>query len=305
MEHRLIAAVFPGQGSQAIGMAQDFYQNSQAAKEILDRAELALPGLLEIMWQGPKESLTLTENQQPALVAAGAAAFAAYKEAKGKSPSFAAGHSLGEYTAHVASGALAIEDAVVLVNKRGKYMQEAVAEGVGAMAAILKTDNKTIEEVCKNTAGVVEIANYNSAGQTVISGEKQAVEAASEKLKSLKARAIPLKVSAPFHCSLMQSAADKLTKDLEKIEFKQASFPVISNVKAEIIQSPDEINKLLAQQVTASVRWLETIQNLDSLGVTSYYEFGSGKVLTGLIKRILKDAQAFSITEMANLEEVI
>ena len=305
MEHRLIAAVFPGQGSQAIGMAKDFYQNSQAAKEILDRAELALPGLLEIMWQGPKESLTLTENQQPALVAAGAAAFAAYKEAKGKSPSFAAGHSLGEYTAHVASGALTIEDAVVLVNKRGKYMQEAVAEGVGAMAAILKTDNKTIEEVCKNTAGVVEIANYNSAGQTVISGEKQAVEAASEKLKSLKARAIPLKVSAPFHCSLMQSAADKLTKDLEKIEFKQADFPVISNVKAEIIKSPNQINELLAQQVTASVRWLETIQNLDSLGVTSYYEFGSGKVLTGLIKRILKDAQAFSITEMANLEEVI
>ncbi|HHO55181.1 MAG TPA: ACP S-malonyltransferase, partial [Trueperaceae bacterium] len=234
-----------------------------------------------------------------------AAAFAAYKEAKGKSPSFAAGHSLGEYTAHVASGALTIEDAVVLVNKRGKYMQEAVAEGVGAMAAILKTDNKTIEEVCKNTAGVVEIANYNSDGQTVISGEKQAVEAASEKLKSLKARAIPLKVSAPFHCSLMQSAADKLTKDLEKIEFKQADFPVISNVKAEIIKSPNQINELLAQQVTASVRWLETIQNLDSLGVTSYYEFGSGKVLTGLIKRILKDAQAFSITEMANLEEVI
>ena len=143
------------------------------------------------------------------------------------------------------------------------------------------------------------------AHQTVISGEKQAVEAAVENLKLLKARAIPLKVSAPFHCSLMQNAADKLAKDLEKIEFKKADFPVISNVKAEIIKNPSEINELLARQVTASVRWLETIQNLNSLGVNKYYEFGSGKVLTGLVKRILKDAQAFSITDMANLMEVV
>lgn len=301
----MLAALFPGQGSQVIGMAEDFYKNSRAAKEVLDRADSALTGLLEIMWQGPKEKLTLTENQQPALVAAGAAAFAAYKEANGIRPNFAAGHSLGEYTAHVASGALAIEDAVVLVNKRGKYMQEAVAEGVGAMAAILKSDNKTIEEVCKNTAGIVEIANYNSDAQTVISGEASAVEAAVKELKLLKARAIPLKVSAPFHCSLMQSAADKLQKDLEKIKFKEAEFPVISNVKAELIKNPEDISDLLTKQVTASVRWLETIQNLDSLGVNKYYEFGSSKVLTGLVKRILKDAQAFSITDMANLREVI
>ena len=300
----MIAALFPGQGSQVIGMAQDFYKNSQAAKELLERAESALPGLLDIMWQGPKEKLALTANQQPALVAAGAAAFAAYTEAGGPRPSFAAGHSLGEYSAHVASGALGIEDAVVLVNKRGQYMQEAVAEGMGAMAAILKSNNKTIEEVCKSTTGIVEIANYNSDGQTVISGEKLAVEAASEELKLRKARAIPLKVSAPFHCSLMQSAADKLKKDLAKIEFKKAKFPVLSNIKAELIKNPNEIGSLLTKQVTASVRWLETIQNLNSLGATSYYEFGSAKVLTGLTKRILKDAQAFSITNMANLKEV-
>lgn len=301
----MIAAVFPGQGSQVIGMAKDFYQNSHAAKIVLDKAESALPGLLDIIWQGPEDILKLTENQQPALVAAGAAAFAAYKETNGPSPSFAAGHSLGEYTAHVASGALSIEDAVVLVNKRGKYMQEAVAEGIGAMAAILKSDNKTIEEVCKNTVGIVEIANYNSDGQTVISGEKLAVATAVEELKLLKARAIPLKVSAPFHCSLMQIAADKLKKDLKKIEFKKAEFPVISNVKAELIKNPTEISDLLTKQVTASVRWLETIQNLNTLKVTKYYEFGSGKVLTGLTKRILRDAQAFSITDMANLMEVI
>ncbi len=301
----MIAALFPGQGSQVVGMAKDFYNKSPAAKNMLERAESAVPGLLEIMWQGPEEKLVLTQNQQPALVATGVAAFAAYKEAGGVAPAFAAGHSLGEYSAHVASGALTIEDAVRLVNKRGKYMQEAVVEGLGAMAAILKSDNKTIEDVCANIEGIVEIANYNSDGQTVISGEKLAVNEAVKLLKERGARAIPLKVSAPFHCSLMQSAADKLSKDLKQIRFKVADFKVISNVKAKPIDSAEEINTLLTKQVTASVRWLETIRYLDQQGVSEYIEFGSGKVLTALVKRIIKGAKAQSITDMSSLTEVV
>ena len=301
----MIAALFPGQGSQVVGMAQDFYNNSPAARDVLERAESALPGLLEIMWQGPKEKLVLTQNQQPALVATSAAAFAAYLESGGQTPVFAAGHSLGEYSAHVASGALAIEDAITLVNKRGKYMQEAVAEGVGAMAAILKSDNKTIEEVCASINGIVEIANYNSNAQTVISGEKLAVNEAVNALKEKGARAIPLKVSAPFHCSLMQSAADKLSKDLKQIEFKEADLKVISNLRAKPIDTADEIVMLLTKQVTASVRWLETIKYLEQQGVNEFIEFGSGKVLSGLVKRILKSAKAQSITDMTSLAEVM
>jgi len=301
----MIAALFPGQGSQVVGMAQDFYNNSPAARDVLERAESALPGLLEIMWQGPKEKLVLTQNQQPALVATSAAAFAAYLESGGQTPVFAAGHSLGEYSAHVASGALAIEDAITLVNKRGKYMQEAVAEGVGAMAAILKSDNKTIEEVCANINGIVEIANYNSNAQTVISGEKLAVDEAVNALKEKGARAIPLKVSAPFHCSLMQSAADKLSKDLKQIKFKEADLKVISNLRAKPIDTADEIVMLLTKQVTASVRWLETIKYLEQQGVNEFIEFGSGKVLSGLVKRILKSAKAQSITDMTSLAEVM
>ena len=300
----MIAAVFPGQGSQAVGMARDFYHSSPAAKNILDRAESALPGLLEIMWQGPKEKLVLTQNQQPALVAAGAAAFAAYLEDGAKPPDFAAGHSLGEYSAHVAAGALSIEDAVLLVHKRGKYMQEAVAEGVGAMAAILKSDNETIKDVIKKISGVVEIANYNSEAQTVISGEKSAVDEAVNALKEKGARAIALKVSAPFHCSLMQDAADRLALDLNKINFSEDKFPVISNVTAKPVKSADEIATLLTRQVTAGVRWLETVKYLHNQGVNEFIEFGSGKVLSGLVKRILKDVEAYSINNMDDLKEV-
>ena len=301
----MITALFPGQNSQAIGMAKDFYEHSSAAKSLLDKAEATLPGLLDMMWQGPDDVLKLTKNQQPALVAAGVAAFAAYKEAGGALPNYAAGHSLGEFSAHVAAGSLTFEDALTLVRKRGQYMQEAVPEAVGAMAAVLKVEREVVEAVCKQTEGIVEIANLNSPQQTVISGEAVAVGEASERLKEAKARVIPLKVSAPFHCQLMKPAAEQLAHDLGSVSFSTPSIPVVCNVTAIVVEDSRAIADLLKQQVTAPVRWVESIQKLHALGTTRFLEFGSGKVLTGLIGRILEDAEAHAITDMASLDKAL
>ena len=301
----MIAALFPGQNSQVVGMAKGFYDVSSAAKSVLDRAEAALPGLLDIMWQGPEDTLKLTANQQPALVAAGAAAFAAYIEAGGERPSYAAGHSLGEFTAHVAAESLGLEDALKLVRKRGQYMQDAVPEGLGAMAAALKVDAARVKEVCEEVArgggGVVEVANYNSPEQTVISGEHDAVQKASEKLKEVRARVVPLNVSAPFHCRLMKPAADKLAVILKETTFQTPSFPVLSNVTADVVEDMSRAPQLLEEQVTHAVRWVELTKRLQSLGVTTFLEFGSGKVLSGLVKRMDKTADAHSIYDPETL----
>ena len=301
----MIAALFPGQGSQVVGMARAFYDSSPAAKRVLDEAEAALPGLLELMFEGPEDKLTLTANQQPALVAASAAAFAAYVEAGGEAPAYVAGHSLGEFSAHVAAGSLSLSDAVQLVHKRGQYMQDAVPEGAGAMAAVMKLDAQEIEKVCQETEGVVEIANYNSPGQTVISGAAEALRKASETLKEKRARVIPLKVSAPFHCSLMQPAADKLAADLRAITFNEPQFKLIPNVTAQVLGDAGEILGLLESQVTASVRWTETVLKLHDLGVTKFIEFGSGKVLTGLVGRILDKPEALAVTDKESLEAAL
>ncbi len=298
-----IAALFPGQGSQAIGMAKDFYENSPAAKAVLDEAEQALPGLLEIMWQGPEEVLKLTVNQQPALVAAGAAAFAAYNEANKPEPSYTAGHSLGEFTAYVAAGSLTVAQAVKLVRKRGRYMQEAVPEGVGAMAAVMKVNKDTVVQICNETQGVVEVANFNSEAQTVISGATKAVNEASERLKESGAKVVPLAVSAPFHCSLMQGAADKFARDLAQAEFMPIRIPIVANVSADLVSEASESASLLTKQVTSSVRWTESVQKLSDLGVTHFVEFGSGRVLTGLVKRIIKEASATAIYNMDTLSK--
>ena len=301
----MIAALFPGQGSQAVGMGRDLYQRSAAAKQVLDEAEAALPGLLELMFDGPGEALQRTANQQPALVAAGAAAYAAFLEAGGPRPAYAAGHSLGEFTAHVATGALALADAVQLVRKRGEYMQRAVPEGEGAMAAILKVAPDVIAAACADTDGVVEVANLNAPGQTVISGAAGPVAAASERLKEQGARVIPLKVSAPFHCSLMQPAADALRSDLAAVTFHPPQYPLVCNVTADVLASAAHAPSLLAQQVTSAVRWTESVQRLASLGVTRWIEFGSGKVLSGLVGRILDAPTTHAVADAESLEEAI
>ncbi len=290
-------------------MAQELYASSAAAKRVLDEAEAALPGLLELMWVGPADELQLTANQQPALVAAGAAAYAAWLEAGGPAADFGAGHSLGEYTAHVAAGSLSVGDAVKLVRRRGTYMQEAVPAGEGAMAAVLKLEQAQVEDALRSVStgdgAVVEIANLNSPGQTVISGSTAGVEAASAALKQLGGRVVPLKVSAPFHCSLMQPAAERLAVDLEATAFAQPTFDIVCNVTAEPLADISQAPELLTLQVTGSVRWVECVRKLHELGATRYVEFGSGNVLTGLVGRILDDAPASAVTDTASLEAAL
>ena len=288
-------------------MGRAFYRESAAAREVLDRAEAVLPGLLETMWQGPEEALRLTENQQPALLAAAAAAWAAWREAGGPDPAYAAGHSLGEWSAHVAAGSLELEDALRLVRLRGRYMQQAVPEGEGAMAAILKLDETVVREVVQRTEGVW-IANLNSPGQVVISGRKEAVEAATAELKERRGRAVPLKVSAPFHSELMAPAREALARDLAQVELRTSRFPVFSNVTAEPVQNPERIRELLLEQITAPVRWVEILEGIHGRGVTAFVELGSGNVLSGLVRRTLPEARALNAEDpeglAAALEEV-
>ncbi|ADI15894.1 ACP S-malonyltransferase [Truepera radiovictrix] len=303
----MIAALFPGQNSQVVGMGHDLYKGGGAARRALDEAERALPGLLKLMWEGPEEALKKTAHQQPALVAVGAAAFAAYLEEGGEAPAYAAGHSLGEFTAHVAAGSLALGDAVRLVHKRGQYMQDAVPEGVGAMAAILKTGRDHVERVCQAVAaegGVVEVANLNAPEQTVISGEAGAVEAAAARLKAEGARVVRLNVSAPFHCRLMRPAAERLARDLRAVAFAPPRFPVLCNVTADVLPDIREAPRLLEAQVTAPVRWTETLERLQALGVTRTLEFGSGAVLSGLVKRTLTGVSAHAVTDRESLAAV-
>ncbi len=298
----MIAALFPGQGSQEIGMGKALYEGSRAAREALDRAETALPGLLRLMWEGPEEELKLTANQQPALLAVGYAAFQAYLEAGGTLPDFAAGHSLGEWTAHVAAGTLSLEDGLRLVRKRGEYMQEAVPVGVGAMAAVLKVPAQTLQELTADVAGV-EVANYNSPEQTVISGTAEGVARAAEVLKGHRARVVALPVSAPFHSSLMWPARERLHADLFEVELHPPRFPVYSNVLAQPETRPALIRELLLEQITHAVRWVEILQHLKERGVQTYLEFGSGKVLTGLVGRTLEGVEARSLTNPSEIAE--
>ncbi len=300
-----LAGLFPGQGSQSIGMARALYEASPAARAALDEAEATLPGLLALMWEGPTEALQATANQQPALVAAGAAALAAWREAGGAPITHAAGHSLGEYTALVAAGSLSLADALRLVRARGEAMQRAVASGEGAMAAVMKLGAERVQAVLAEVDGVVEVANLNSPQQTVISGAAAAVADAAERLKAVGGRAVPLKVSAPFHCSLMAPAASELAPLLAATRFEDPLLPVIANVSADVVASGAEARALLEHQVTASVRWVETLERLHALGVRRYVELGSGSVLTGLVGRTLDGVDARAVSDPESLRAAL
>ncbi len=291
MTHQ-ISFVFPGQGSQSVGMGKDLAEN------FLDRANAVLGfDLKKTVFEGPEDELKKTEIQQPAIFTVSVAAFESLK-AKGLSPVAVAGHSLGEYSALYAAGVISFEDGVQTVNLRGKFMQEAVPAGQGAMAALLGGDRETIANICKET-GNVWPANFNSPGQVVISGTKDGVAQASEKLKAAGVKKIiPLAVSAPFHCPLMQPAAEKLTAQLDKINFNDAKVPVYANVTAQPVTSASQIKQLLIKQVTGSVLWEDSVQKMVADGVNEFIEVGPGKVLTGLVKKIAPSVEVKSFVEL-------
>jgi [acyl-carrier-protein] S-malonyltransferase len=297
------AFVFPGQGSQAVGMGRGLAEAFAAARQVFEEVDAALgEKLSETMWHGPAETLTLTENAQPALMTVSLAALRALEAEAGvdlkRDVAYVAGHSLGEYSALAAAQSLAIADAARLLRIRGRAMQKAVPVGVGAMAALIGVDLDTATAIAKEGAagGICEAANDNGGGQVVLSGEKQAVERAVETAKANGVkRAMMLPVSAPFHCALMQPAADAMAEALSKVSIKAPVVPVVANVLAQPITDPAAIIDALVRQVTGTVRWRESVAFMAEAGVTSFYEVGSGKVLAGLIKRIADAATMSSI----------
>lgn len=292
-----VAFLFPGQGSQAVGMGRDFHGSSSQAQEMFARADDALGyKISKLCFEGPEEELKLTQNTQPALLAVSYVAYVLL----GKEARIAAGHSLGEYSALVASGSLEFEDALRLVHKRGKYMQEAAPVGVGAMAAVLGCSYEDVKSALDGiTGGVVEIANWNSQEQIVIAGHREAVERALTQIKP--PRSVMLPVSAPFHCSLMKSAEEKLSHDLDEVEFRDLKFPVITNVDAKIIHKGEEARDALKRQVTRPVLWYRTTEILNEEKIDVFVELGSGKVLSGLARRISRGWE--SSPTFLNLED--
>ena len=288
-----IAFIFPGQGSQAVGMGAELAKAYPSARAVFDEVDAALgQSLSKIMWEGPEAELTLTENAQPALMAVSLAAMRVLNEKGLRLPgrvAYVAGHSLGEYSALAASGALSLADTARLLKTRGRAMQQAVPVGEGAMAALLGADLAQAQELAKAAADgeVCQAANDNAPGQVVISGSKAAIERAVALGPKFGARrVVPLPVSAPFHCALMQPAADAMRDALAAVEIKAPSVPLVANVLAAPITNPEEIRKRLVEQVTGMVRWRETMDYLKANGVTAVYEVGAGRVLTGMARRL-------------------
>jgi len=300
-----LAIVFPGQGSQSVGMMQGFTGLAAIERTFAEAKEIAGIDYARMAREGPAEAINQTVNTQPLMLVAGVACWRAWREAGGAMPSFFAGHSLGEYSALVAAEALRFEDALPLVRFRAQAMQEAVPEGTGGIAAILGLDDAKLAEVCEEAAQgeVVEAANLNSPGQVVIAGHRAAVERgmAIAKEKGAK-RAVMLPMSAPSHCSLMKPAADRLKEKLDKVEIRKPVVPVVHNRFVESFDDPAKIRQALVEQLDHPVRWIETVQWLASHGVTKIVECAPGKVLVGLSKRIAADAECIAITDTASLE---
>ncbi len=306
-----LAFLFPGQGSQAVGMGQDLAEAFAPAREVFQEVDDALgQNLFKLMREGPDDQLTLTENAQPALMAVSVAVMRVLDREFGVTidkAAFVAGHSLGEYSALAAAGAISLAETARLLKLRGQAMQRAVPVGAGAMASLIgpKTDVALAEAAAADGAelGVCVVANDNNAGNVVISGDKAAVDRAIEKAKALGARAIPLNVSAPFHCPLMRPAAEEMAQALAGAAISSPRAPVVANVTARPVHDPEEIRRLLVEQVTGRVRWRESVQWMAGEGgVTRFAEAGAGKVLTGMTKRLAPDAEALSLNAPADLE---
>jgi len=305
------ALLFPGQGSQFVGMGSEFFNNFKAVKNIFDRADTKLGySISKIILNGPEESLKLTENTQPAILTVSYSIFKILKDEFGfdlKKIKYFAGHSLGEYSALVCSDGISFEDALFLLHERGKAMQNSVPVGSGSMIAVLGLKIDEVKNLLmseKEKRGVCEIANDNAEGQVILSGEKNVVDLFKDKLKEKKIKSIPLKVSAPFHCSLMKPAADIMRDKINNTKFEKIKFDIISNVNAKATCEPDEIKKLLIEQIYSTVRWRESVINMSNSGVANFIEVGPGKVLTGMVKRTIKNSKTFSLNSIADIKSL-
>ncbi|MDD4168846.1 MAG: ACP S-malonyltransferase [Desulfotomaculaceae bacterium] len=304
-----VAFVFPGQGSQYIGMGREFYENYPEARAVFDNADEILGfSISEMCFSGREEELNKTINTQPAVLTTSVACLEVLRQAGALPPSAVAGHSLGEYTALVAAGSIPLADAVRLVRGRGQYMQEAVPLGAGGMAAVMGLSGERVQELCRNASdfGIIEAVNLNCPGQVVVAGDNAGLEAAKRLAKESGAkRFITLPVSAPFHSSMMKPAGDRLSVDLERISIAEPTIPVVSNVTAEFAHTGTEIRELLIRQVYSPVRWEESIRLLIQSGVTAIIEVGPGKVLCGLVKKISREIKVGNIEDRASLEKFL
>ncbi len=303
-----IAFIFPGQGSQYAGMAKEFVENFAESKEVFDVASATIGfDLAQLCMHGPVEKLNLTENTQPAILAASIAILLPL-ERRGLTASAAAGHSLGEYTAITAAGGFDLKDAVALVQKRGHFMQEAAPEGTGLMAAILGLERQDVEKTCHEAAknGIVGPANYNSPGQIVIAGEKKAVEKAMELAKSAGAKkVIPLSVSVPSHCGMMKQAGERLERELVQTNISDLRIPIVNNADAKFLRTASELRPSLIRQISSPLYWEDSIRSMTADGYDTFIEIGPGKVLSGLVRRIAKDAKVLNVEDMKSMHDTL
>ncbi len=304
------ALLFPGQGSQVVGMGSEFYNNFDIVKKIFKEADEKLNySISKLILNGPDGQLQLTQNTQPSILTVSFSIFKVLKEEFNfdfDTFNYFAGHSLGEYSALVCSESLKFVDAIYLLHERGKAMQEAVPIGQGIMLAILGAKINDIQDLLNSfkDKGVCEIANDNAEGQVIVSGDKNSVTSFKSLLKEKKIKSIPLKVSAPFHCSLMKPAADKMRDKINNINFQKPKHSILSNVTAKIEKNPESIKKLLIDQIFSTVKWRETIINISKEGVSNFIEIGPGKVLTGMVKRTVKNTNCFSINSLDDIKNL-